>query len=221
MSITIFDSTTRRSSSTAQDMLNDLAEFVEDIVEGYGGDIVRDEKTGNVDQIYITPSIYINITTASTPGLRINHTNGVAKTWGGVLSTYFIVKTDTVVLVYKGGDSQYLAIAPTVDPIGNGGCGIYTRTNASTYDGYIFTERMTTNQNTMSIGASAKIASFYWTALTPIYSLQSNERFIDDLMRVLQYKSTDGGKCTIDGENYYLTPSTTYGGVAIKYYDDE
>ena len=156
MGITIFDSTTRRLSSTAQDMLNDLAEFVEDIVEGYGGDIVRDEETGNVDQIYITPNIYIDLATGSTRYLKINHTNGVSRSWGGVLSTYYIVKTDTVVLVYKGGDSQYLAIAPTVDPYGGDGCGIYTRTSIGGSDGYIFTERMTTNQNTMSIATSAK-----------------------------------------------------------------
>lgn len=218
MSITIFDSTTRRSSSKAQDMLNDLAEFV-DLT--YGGNIVRNDETGNIDEIYITPYIYIDITTESTPRLAIHHTNGVSKSWSVTVASYYIVKTDTTVLVHGGASEAFLAIAPTVDPFGGSSCGIYTKTSSTGSEVYIFTERMTTNQSSISIPTSVKATSYYWTALTPIYSLQSNERFIDDFMRVLQYKSTDGGKCTIDGETYYLTPSSTYGGVAVKYSDDE
>ena len=209
MSIAIYDSRTVRQNSTAQDILNDLA----DKWDGWY-DIVYDTTvTTNVTQLWASEYIYITKDNSSTPKLKVVHTNGATYTQAGsTLTAYYIVTTDNAVLLKSsatGANAQFIAVGATVDPNDTASKGVIADLSTSSACN-MFTDNMLTSAQTHTFSNTFNNASVN-TVLIDAYSIGGDEHFTD-IKYVWQCKESDAGKVTMSNQKYYI-----YAEVALPY----
>lgn len=229
MSITIFDSKTKyssiASSKGATIVLNELGEVWDASwhdAEGIG--VERDETTGDVTALHLTGNITISKQgSGSSLYLYIEHINGgkaiVSTGWG---SHFVIVKSENGLLFYpqESNNPFCFGIAKTMDIDGTESWGAVWKgaTSSQSYSLYFFSDGMppTPTSNDMTLQTRACPSSVYYTQFEKIYALGSEEYF-DDIRQVRICPSGTGGKTAINGEKWYITPSNTYGMLALKY----
>lgn len=201
--IDIFNSTSVRTTSTIQDLLNDLK-------TRYSGwyNIVYDTTvTTDVSELWVSANIYISKTTDATPKLKILHTNGASTTHSGSSWTnkYSIVTTDKGVMMINnatsGSNAVWFAVGKTTSPEGVSSHGIIHDISTNSSNVYTYTDSMTLdNRYYAGLGVAKSLTN---TVLAPIYSITGNEYF-DDLMLVLLSTETDAGKVTLNDNYYYI-----------------
>ncbi len=228
MSITVFDSRTKYSSIASSEgatiVLNELGEVWDASwhdAEGIG--VERDETTGDVTALHLTDNITISKQGSGTSlYFYIEHKNGGKATVSTTWSVHFvIVKSESGLLFYPqtSGNSFCFGIAKTLDIDGTESWGaVWKGGTSSSTSLYFFSDGMpsTPTSNDMTLHSHARTSSVYYTQLEKIYALGSEEYF-DDIRQVRICPSGTGGKTAINGEKWYITPSNTYGMLALKY----
>lgn len=214
--IHIFNSTSRRQTSTAQDLLNDLAD--ESVWWGTIWRIDRDETTNNVIKFWVTYHIYFSLSSDATPKLKITHeasgAQDVSKTAFAVMPTYSIIATDKGIIVTNGtvqtSSGLWFAIGNTTAPDNDLSLGVIFDFDNNIVE-YVFTDNMTTSSyNSYTLGSGIG-KSRENTVLAPAYSVTGDEKF-DDLMLVVLSKPTDTGRVVLNGKYYYINEA-----VALPY----
>lgn len=198
--INIIDSTATRASSTLQDVLNDLAPLWD------WKNIVYDaEEPTNVKELWVSDNIYIDIYVSESAGsksLEFTHNiNGYNSKFQPSLTTYRIVRTDNALLLCDTLGAYYIAVAKTIDLNGTESFGI-VGVISSVNSMYMFTDNMT------SLPLAANTSNFITSSVTqtqliPVYNRTSDEHFVDVYYTYIR-KSTDAGKGTMGGKNYYI-----------------
>ena len=209
--ISIFDSTSLRTTSTSQDALNDLA------TRWNWKNIVYDtDVSTNVKELWASDKICITLSTGNTPYLTVKHTNEVSQTTNSVFTRYHIVSTDNataLIALNTSSSSQYtlyICVAKTIDPNGLESGGIMMHP-ASSGTEYSFTDNITTATNVSYNTGNWNTDSQVNTVVVPIYSLTGDEYFKDIYFQFVK-KSTDTGKVILNDQYYYFA-----GKIALAY----
>ena len=198
--INIIDSTATRASSTLQDVLNDLAPLW-----NWKKIVYDEEEPTNVKELWVSDNIYIDIyvpESTSSKYLEFTHNiNGYNSKFQPSLTKYRIVRTDNALLLCDAVGSYYIAVAKTIDLNGTESFGI-VGVISSVNSMYMFTDNMT------SLPLAANTSNFITSSVTqtqliPVYSRTSDEHFVDVYYTYIR-KSTDAGKGTMGGKNYYI-----------------
>lgn len=204
--ITIFNSTSVRSTSTAQDLLNDLANATALWGEGW----TRVPETGDVTQLWVSSSIYFSLSSDSTPKLKITKeiegAQDITKMCSP-MSTYSIVTTDKGILVTNGTvyntSGVWFAIGNTTAPDNTTSRGVFIDFEQSAFKGETYTDNMGTAANSYYSLQYAEGKSVENTVLAPLYSITGDEKF-DDIMLVVLSKATDTGRVVLNNKYYYI-----------------
>lgn len=205
--ITIFNSTSVRTTSTAQDLLNDLANATALWGEGW----TRVPETGDVTQLWVSSSIYFSLSSDSTPKLKITKeiegAQDITKTYSTAMSTYSIVTTDKGILVTNGTvyntSGMWFAIGNTTAPNNTISRGVFLDFESGSFKGETYTDNMSTTTNSYYSSQYSWGKSTENTVLAPLYSITGDEKF-DDLMLVVLSKATDAGKVVLNNKYYYI-----------------
>lgn len=215
--ISIYDSRTVRSSSTTQQILNDLA------IYGSGFFVVEPSGGGDVEKLWISDRIYI--TKASTAYLKIvnevdSETNiSVEGSSSNYFSKFLIVTTDDCLLLRRadlssGSSFEYrtfIAIGKTTDRSGTVSKGLFCKLVNTTSSLYMFTDNMSTDAASNKYDYDNTAKSTVITSLIKPYSLTSDECFTDLLFAWIS-KPSDEEKVIMNDQKYYM-----FGAVALPY----
>lgn len=214
MSITHFLSVSERTTSTWQDLLNDLAKHNGGWLTPVYSDPTDD--TSNVTRLNVTDDIYFDIDdpSKSTPLLCVNHSLGLSTvigmvSGGGMYDTYHIAVTDKGMLF---GCTKFstlttnfrVAVGYTEDENGTQSKGVLFTKGGSNlgYATYIYTDNMT---DAVSFPYQAFSLSSQWheqyiKAISPT----CKDVFTDILLPI--YKTHGATLETIvNGQKYYAT----------------
>lgn len=214
--ITIFDSRTITTTASAQMALNCLVEQTD---TNYWDHIVYDpdSQTTQVKEIWVSDKVYITKTTASSPMLKVVHTNTacVNQAAGDIHTAFLIIKTDSGIIIRRAAsgtmaNKQFIAVGITSDPNGIESKGVIGKlATGSTIRSFLITNNMSTTVDYHPCDNVEAAATN--TVLIPVYSLSGNEHFTELLM-VNASKATDGGEILLNNQKYYI-----YGSVALPY----
>ena len=205
MSIAIYRSSSDYSTITNQVVLNELGRFwdTENWKNADGQSVVKVSGSDDVERLYISDKIYIDITGESS-GARIEivHSNGVTSALSSSVSAAFtIVKTDTALLFDVTSTTFCFVVGRVTSAEGEASNGCMWRSNTSANsDGYVFTD----NASIDITGANYKInmqvmnKSEYNTQLLPICSPTCGDVFADDVLMVRMCPDGLAGKVTLD-----------------------
>lgn len=203
--IETFDSTSVRTTSTAQDLLNDIAS------RWAWQSVDYDSQHINVVEIQVSNEISISLTSDSTPKVRVYHeSNEYSQPLSTVWTTYRIIRTDKALFVANGANSigqtgahsQFICVAKSVDLNGSERDGVVISPSASNSQVYCFTDNMSTTGKYYITTNFIKESSIN-TLLIPIYSINGDEHFKGVYFAFLT-KASDAGKVIIDGDHYYI-----------------
>ncbi len=209
--INVLDSRSLRTSSTTQDLLNDLAPILK--AKWNSTEIVYDTTTPtNVSQIWLSDKIYLSI---SSNNVVITHdTLGFTSSRTMVQSNvYKIVETDSAVMIqeYASGNwNTCTVIGETSNPEdGTTSFGIAMMTSAVNLVAY--TDSMYSNSNT-SLVAQFSSAPQYNEQVVPFVPWYSKDLFPNVYM-VTARKATTNEKTLLNGTDYFYV----CGALAVKY----
>lgn len=216
MSYTVYDSTSARTSSTTQDLLNDLA------AQWDGWHSVEYNTPGDsasgVATLYVTSKISLSKDSSSTPKLQAAHsTSGQSVAFGAVITKYKIVVSEYGVLMAAPtvGGGLCFAVGTTTDTLGTTGKGLVTRNGSSSNVHTIFTDHMTLDTSSIALSNSSRTGSNALTQLAPVCSISGDEIFTG-VYFVIVGKETDNGPITFGGKKYYLI-NTQYSMLALEF----
>lgn len=228
MSITIFSSQSKYSTITSQVIMNELGALWDTTrwKNSQNQSVVLADGSTDVEKLYISDSVYITQGGTNNAQLTITNSSGATNSVYTNINTsaFVIVKTDACLLFFSLYQSQafYFVVAKTIDSASaeSWGCIWKYTAGSGSYSLYTFTDKIvapTATANTLN--GAAKTDSIYYTQITPIYTAGSDERFDETVFMVRQRTSESGGRYELGGQKYYFSPTTSYGGVAVKYTD--
>ena len=201
---TVYNSTSRRATSTAQDFLNDINGFWDWFSVDYDPQII------NVTEIQVSNYVFITLSTDSTPKVKIiNDFNETSQTISWNMSTYRIIRTDTAMIVVSGSDAvgqnqypHFFCVSKMIDENDSEYDALIFAPSSTTSRAYIYHDDILTSEDYYDVSKFVKTSAVN-TVLIPIYSTCSPVRFKDILFGWLT-KPADAGKITLNDTKYYI-----------------
>ena len=212
--INIIDSRLIRTTSNAQDLLNDLAPVLKAKWENIT--VVYNETTpSSVDEIQLTEKVYLSLYGTQASNILFGHKALSYSTNKSVISNncYKIIETDKAVMVHENSANswnQCFVIGTTKNPDeGTESLGVAMMTNTTSAIAY--TDGMIQNA-AIAIPNNYENITQYNEQYVPFVSWYTKDIF-PDVYRVLARKTTSIEKVLLNGTDYYYVG----GGFAVKY----
>ena len=215
MSISIFDSRSVRTTSNAQDLLNDLAPIL--TAKWSDMTVIYDTTTpSNVAEIWVSDEVYISLSTNSTTQLVHHHkTLNLSQAINKNCAWHHIIETDSAILCCWEDNNNLWSFAISQTTSMTDGSTSYGVAAQSGTNLYAFTDGMFSTSAT--IQAMAVINNRYNSTLVneqlvPFASIWSNDVF-PNVYEVLARKTTTRGERILNQTDYFYV---TYA-FAVKY----
>jgi len=203
MAINLFYSSSKRVTSTAEDLMNDLAEQWDQWTN-----VV--ESGGQVSQLWFGDNLYLSL---ESDYLYIRHNSTGANTWfnasGRFMDSYVIVVTDKGLMWHTMEVNS--AFSFVISKIGdNYGCA-YNPSGSLSW--YLFSESMQ-NQSVSARALSGSTYSMFVTQLVDVVPEGDTAPFDGAYFVFLRPAQFTTGKYIIRGKNYYINAASQ---LALEY----
>ena len=215
MSISIFDSRSVRTTSSAQDLLNDLAPIL--TAKWSDMTVIYDTTTpSNVAEIWVSDEVYISLSTNSTTQLVHHHkTLNLSQAINKSCAWHHIITTDTAILCCWEDNNNLWSFAISQTTSMTDGSTSYGVAAQSGTNLYAFTDGMFSTSATiqaMAVINNRCNSTLVNEQLVPFASIWSNDVF-PNVYEVLARKTTTRGERILNQTDYFYV---TYA-FAVKY----
>lgn len=205
MSYKIFYSTSKRATSSAQNLMDDLA-------EQWDGWTDVTEEDGNITKLWLSENLYLSLESSY---LYVRHVSTGANTYfntggsGGVISAYVIVVADKGLMWHtaSSGSAYSFIIAKNGEDYGL----IYNP--SGTLSWYLFSESMQ-NQSVSARGLSGSTYSMFVTQLVDVVPEGDTAPFDGAYFVFLRPAQFMTGRYLINGKTYYINAASQ---LALQY----
>ena len=215
MSISIFDSRSVRTTSSAQDLLNDLAPIL--TAKWSDMTVIYDTTTpSNVAEIWVSDEVYISLSTNSTTQLVHHHkTLNLSQAINKSCAWHHIIETDSAILCCWEDNNNLWSFAISQTTSMTDGSMSYGVAAQSGTNLYAFTDGMFSTSATiqaMAVINNRCNSTLVNEQLVPFASIWSNDVF-PNVYEVLARKTTTRGERILNQTDYFYV---TYA-FAVKY----